>query len=781
MEHMDANAIKESISCPITGDVMVDPVQGNDGHTYERAAIMEWLSRNPISPQTRAPMSASDLKVNASIRFLCDKYHAGAFGSITIDRREPTRVSTDNIKLKHHATTNSDRSRIMLSFDVDPDTFPENTEHLSQDVVIVIDRSGSMNAGVEAKDASGNQLENGFSVQDIVNHAARTVVKTLDKGSRLAVIAFDNYIEVVVELQFMTEMNQSNANAKINEIKPRGQTNIYGAIERAVEILDIRIDKTRNSAIMVLTDGVPNISPARGEVETLKKLRQRKNFTAPIYTFGFGYALQRELLYDISKYANGSNAHIPDGGMIATVFCNFLATIMTTVVMNLQLHVNSSEIDLMGDYSSFYTPETEMTTFDLGTVQYQQTRDIIFKSNRDNETGMPSGVKYYFSYKIGGASYKSDTYTVAIDSLDIDSKFDTQMMRYRLIESIRYMINYNRCMQYSESKQLFDRIVSAFKMVEHPDSLMTGMLNNLIGDGSDKGQIELAVTNQEYFKRWGEFYLDQLSRSLNQQIKPNFKDEACQFGGQVFEDIVDRSSDIFDTLEPPEPSLLRATPGYRYGAPLPTRTPTLAAYNDMNGGCFHSGCKIAMADGSQKVLKDVMRGDVVMSMDATNNPVTASVVCVLEIKIKCGLREFVDLSGGLYITPYHPVKHEGKTWVFPADLKIPIMRSCESIITLVLDRHHVGIINGHQCIMLGHGFTEGVLAHPYYGTQAVIDDLKSHYGWSIGKVVVNDRDMTFVKENGSVTKMIYKLESVRSTSYSAIEQVESTGMLTAII
>ena len=53
--------------------------------------------------------------------------------------------------------------------------------------------------------------------------------------------------------------------------------------------------------------------------------------------------------------------------------------------------------------------------------------------------------------------------------------------------------------------------------------------------------------------KWGEFYLDQLSRSLNQEIKPNFKDEACVFGGDIFTKIVDTASDIFDTLPPPIP------------------------------------------------------------------------------------------------------------------------------------------------------------------------------------------------------------------------------------
>lgn len=39
--------------CPITGDVMKDPVIAMDGYTYERTAIVEWLSRSGVSPMTR--------------------------------------------------------------------------------------------------------------------------------------------------------------------------------------------------------------------------------------------------------------------------------------------------------------------------------------------------------------------------------------------------------------------------------------------------------------------------------------------------------------------------------------------------------------------------------------------------------------------------------------------------------------------------------------------------------------------------------------------------------
>ena len=326
---------------------MKDPVQGNDGHTYERVAILEWLRRNPISPQTRQPMNESDLKVNASIRFLCDKYHRGEFG-VSVKRESP-KISTHHISLNHNQYTNSSNNKYMINFDIDPTTFPQTEcKHLSQDIVLVIDRSGSMGLSVEAKNANGDKLENGFSIQDIVNHAAKTVAKTLDKNSRLAIVIYDNNVEVVYELQIMSEINKSTAMGIINTIAPRGQTNLWGGTTAAIKILDDRDDKSRNGVILVFTDGAPNISPARGEVETLKQLRTKKNFTSPIYTFGFGYGVQRELLYDMAKYANGGNGHIPDGNMIATVFCNFIATMLCTVVVNLQLHIITPNVSIMG-------------------------------------------------------------------------------------------------------------------------------------------------------------------------------------------------------------------------------------------------------------------------------------------------------------------------------------------------------------------------------------------------------------------------------------------------
>lgn len=61
-------SVPQSYLCSITGDLMQDPVIDPEGNSYERAAIVEWLSRNPTSPVTRAPLTQADLAPNFALR-----------------------------------------------------------------------------------------------------------------------------------------------------------------------------------------------------------------------------------------------------------------------------------------------------------------------------------------------------------------------------------------------------------------------------------------------------------------------------------------------------------------------------------------------------------------------------------------------------------------------------------------------------------------------------------------------------------------------------------------
>lgn len=68
----------DSLKCPITGELFEDPVMGSDGHTYERAVIVEWLKKHGTSPITREPMDINTLRTNHAIKKSIDEFNNSA-------------------------------------------------------------------------------------------------------------------------------------------------------------------------------------------------------------------------------------------------------------------------------------------------------------------------------------------------------------------------------------------------------------------------------------------------------------------------------------------------------------------------------------------------------------------------------------------------------------------------------------------------------------------------------------------------------------------------------
>lgn len=69
--------IKEEMQhllCPITQEIMTEPVVAADGHTYEKKAIEAWLYKNMTSPLTNLPLSTNTLIPNHLIKSLIVEY-----------------------------------------------------------------------------------------------------------------------------------------------------------------------------------------------------------------------------------------------------------------------------------------------------------------------------------------------------------------------------------------------------------------------------------------------------------------------------------------------------------------------------------------------------------------------------------------------------------------------------------------------------------------------------------------------------------------------------------
>jgi len=63
-----AAKIEEAFVCPISDEVMEDPVFAADGHTYERRCIKAWLRKHDTSPLTNLVLPHKHLVPNHSLR-----------------------------------------------------------------------------------------------------------------------------------------------------------------------------------------------------------------------------------------------------------------------------------------------------------------------------------------------------------------------------------------------------------------------------------------------------------------------------------------------------------------------------------------------------------------------------------------------------------------------------------------------------------------------------------------------------------------------------------------
>lgn len=93
--------------CPITHDVMTDPVVSADGYTYERVAIARWFETSRKSPVTGQTLPHTDLVANHSVRTLLKMLIDMTAGSPEAPKALPALASSHVASLASAASTAS--------------------------------------------------------------------------------------------------------------------------------------------------------------------------------------------------------------------------------------------------------------------------------------------------------------------------------------------------------------------------------------------------------------------------------------------------------------------------------------------------------------------------------------------------------------------------------------------------------------------------------------------------------------------------------------------------
>ncbi|KAJ9615023.1 hypothetical protein H2200_001097 [Cladophialophora chaetospira] len=631
---------------------------------------------------------------------------------------------------------------------VQPPKVPEyGLERASCDIVLVIDVSGSMSSAAPLPEAEdGNDREAaGLSILDLVKHAAKTILETLGPDDRLGIVTFSDDATVVQELTFMSSSHKKKTLAKIESLREDASTNLWAGIRTGLQLFS-KTDLVDNvQGLYILTDGMPNhMCPKQGYVKKLTPLLEDaaiKRAPIPtIHTFGFGYHIESNLMHSIAEVGKGNYSFIPDAGMIGTAFVHSVANLYTTMGTSASVEIELPKGRNLAATGGMTLKQGDRGhTLELGNIQYGQSRDLVFlcPNGIQEDTGISATLNYTLA---NGTSHQVQTQAMFSDAPALPQNLiHYHMHRAQICDLLASLFPLKENGEHMEIKHktAIDDAQSRLKALiwtvqSSPfaaTSEVQALLDDLTGD-EPHGQISKALmstTEKNYWHKWGRHYLPSLLHAHQRQICNTFKDPGPLLYGKDSPLFVKCRTELdaaFDNLPAPKPSRPRRVE-YTYnsrGAVTGTRTVahkniTMSSYNSSTAPCFEGNCLVTMGDGNRLPIKSLKPG-----MSVWTPMGSRAIAAILKTRVR-GEQQKLCRVGELLVTPWHPIKHNGR-WVFPRQVAKRSLSFSGSVYSILLapfghaDGHAIKI-GGQICVTLGHGLVtrskNDIRSHQFFG------------------------------------------------------------------
>lgn len=238
----------------------------------------------------------------------------------------------------------------------------EPLDRMPLDVALVIDRSGSM---------AGAPLEN-------VKSAVIGLLRHLGPDDRIAVVAFDSKVEVILPL---ANHDITAAQRTISQLQTRGRTNLSGGWLEGLRLLVTAPREGTVRRIITLTDGHANegvIDSAR--IAELVRGGRSQGVTSSFIGFDDGYD---EVLLSTVADAGGGDDYWCDGpDKAAEVFLAEFGALSSVVAQNLVVTVSPADsvtdLGLVNDLAVTIGDSSEITAH-LGDAYGGETRKLVLR------------------------------------------------------------------------------------------------------------------------------------------------------------------------------------------------------------------------------------------------------------------------------------------------------------------------------------------------------------------------------------------------------------------
>ena len=550
---------------------MRDPVIDNEGNSYEREKIEEWLKRgNMTSPLARTVLTVDMLKPNCGLRNAIESFLSccgskGSGGGVPEERGGREKEEKVNqVTLQTYTLPKEDGNTQIVDVCV---CVPTSGPRIALELVVVIDVSEPMGNPATIMEA-GVSKDIGFSMLDVVKHTLRLLIAALGPEDKLGLVAFSTQAKVVQELTFVTSANKGLIEAKVLQLQAEGVTNMWDGLRLGLKVLETgRTGRPEaGSTMLFMTGGLPSahLTPARGIVTTLERALSRLPFSAPaVHTMGFGYNFDMGLVLSLAKLGHGTFSCIPDSSFVETVLVHWVANLYCTFAQRAALRIEYVAVDRVcvreAEVVGVTGYRNEFPVV-LGGLQYGQNRDVQLKVQGD-----PRGLRAVLVYTpcVGRWAGKVQmaakpvvgAYAEVVGEQQQQAavmKLHAETPRLRFVEALSEVVE--ACDTRCDFKSAREEVATFIRSCEWGTG-GAAAVKAAVGVLDDaQGQVTLALSTENIYQQWGRSYLLSLLLAHRQQRCTNFKDLGLAgYGGKMFNEERDRIGDLFSLVPPTVP------------------------------------------------------------------------------------------------------------------------------------------------------------------------------------------------------------------------------------
>lgn len=606
----------------------------------------------------------------------------------------------------------SNRTKVCFSVHV-----PHSNERVGQHIVAIVDVSTSMRTTkAQQENEHGELIDLPYSLLDAVKFSLKTLVKCMVSKDRFTLVTFASYANTLMENEPMHDANIERALRTIDAMYANGSTNLWGGLLQGLDVVQRSSTKLMPTTIALLTDGVPD-NNCNGISNFRKWLQQPKRLPFELVTFGYGSNLLLNVLFELAQLGNGNYVWIPSSSETGSIFVKFMANACCVVAQDAKLKIQTcSGCNIVADPvgiapNAILQRDINSCVIKLGSLRAGQTQEVVL------DMRIPAGASTYA------------TLTLCLNQ-DKQLEANNQKCDSAAIEA------YARLMMCQElSKAISDSVDAEYHVqeaIEHLETVATTQpiaafyLKDLKGEVQDDGHVEggkiLKGAQASRFARWGCHLLPSYLTTHQRKLCTNMYEVGCMpyntTWNAAFTEMGKHFYEQFAPTVAPEAPKPLVTYHYAPATAVPSfSSSSMSASGFSSGGCgscIAGNCTavIRLANGTlqQCAVSELRVGDWVQDAEHDFHKIKF----VLQ---KCAPTPLYDFACGLRLSERHPFREPGTLTWRRAELEFAQTTSVESVVyNFVLDKGASMLVNGMECLCLGHDLNDPAVYHPLYAS-----------------------------------------------------------------